>query len=164
MCPLNICAKWNSSSSNQDIPPKSRCWLWRCADRYHPHPQANFGSKQEEDAFYAVNRWCENNCLMLHNTFPCIRVCSDCCVLSGLCWREKKMKFNFITKDCGSRLSAACPALLPEGVLSNLDFPSWDGVKQRFCVFPGEWEIHSVYQGMMGKNQDGGGSHQWENK
>lgn len=79
---------------------------------------------------------------------------------------ERKRKSNpvLVTKDCGSRVSAACPALLPEGILSNLDVPSWDGVKQRFCVFPGEWEIHSVYQGMMGKNQDWGESHQWENK
>lgn len=38
-------------------------------------------------------------------------------------------------RDCGGRLSAAAPALLPEGILSNVDSPSWDGVNSRFFVF-----------------------------
>lgn len=40
----------------------------------------------------------------------------------------------------------------------TLDFPSWDGVNWRFCVFPGEWEMLSVYHGMMGKIKTEGGT------
>lgn len=65
-----------------------------------------------------------------------------------------------LQKQVLCRLSAS----LLEDILSNAVFPSWDGVIQRFCVFPGQWETRCVYHGMMGKNQDRGRNHQWENK
>lgn len=182
----------SSSSLNRDIPLKSHCLEGGGKDEYssmltdtililklilvHNRKRMDFNKAQmvhKATVFIAITRGspCQAGCCCM-KTFCSSIICPTAIVYknivtlwmwSGMCHRETQVQHQW-RGESAEAVSAACPALLPEGILSNIDFPSWDGVNQRFCVFPGEWKIHSVYHGIMGKNQDGGGNNQWENK